>query len=231
MCYGHCGAALATKRVYVMSNSYEKELERSRVLVYGVAGDTAIKTRIAPIYTEERLASGQELYQAAKVASSAQVEERLQSAAATREFNAVKDEIHEGYVKARNAARYFFKGNRNVYELLLLDQSIPKAFAEWRKSVTHTFKAIGQMPDIQEKLTLVGLSPEVVAAYVAKTEKIDDLRLKAEREDGEAQQASVKKQETFDELSAFCIDLRECLNLFYQGNERQALEKVGITVK
>ena len=60
---------------------------------------------------------------------------------------------------------------------------------------------------------------------------VDQLRLRAEKEDGEAQQASVTKQETFNELKAYCSDLCECLDLFYHGNERQKLEEVGIVVK
>jgi len=214
-----------------MKTSHESELERCRILLYGVVQNEAIKGRISAIYTEERLGTGHELYQTAKTASSSQVEEKLQSAAASRLFNELRDEIHEGYVRVRNAARYFFKDDQSVYELLLLDQKIRQRYADWRKDVTHTFKVISQSPALLDKLTLVGFTAEVVSDYLVKAASIDQLRLNAEIEDGEAQEASVKKYETMSDLQAYCADLRECLDLFYHGSERQVLECVGITVK
>ncbi|MFT5749308.1 MAG: hypothetical protein ACI93S_000563 [Ancylomarina sp.] len=47
----------------------------------------------------------------------------------------------------------------------------------------------------------------------------------------EAQQATTQKQEYYVEFMAYCSDLRACLDLFYNGSERQKLEILGIVVK
>jgi hypothetical protein len=78
---------------------------------------------------------------------------------------------------------------------------------------------------------LANLTAEVIAAMQADLITVDDLKLKAEKEDGEAQQATTQKQEYYVEFMAYCSDLRACLDLFYEGSERQKLEVLGIVVK
>ena len=211
--------------------TYEKTMEKHRVLIYGVRDNASIKERIALIYSEDRLATGDELYIAAKEAGQNQRLEKLESLEASRIFNETKDEIHEGVIKIRKAARYFYKNDPGTLKLLLADEAVPTNFAQWKQHSFDTLKAVEQNADIQAKFALVELTPEAIAAYLGKIEAVEQLRLDAEKEDGEAQQASQKKQETFDALHAYCVDLRECLDLFYSGPERQKLEEVGIIVK
>ncbi|TAJ08212.1 hypothetical protein DMA11_21355 [Marinilabiliaceae bacterium JC017] len=108
---------------------------------------------------------------------------------------------------------------------------LPANYGQWKALAEITFKAIQGNDDLGQKLTLVGITPEKVAEWLGHISIIEQLRLTAEKEDREAQQTSQKKQEAFSELKNYCSDLRECLNLFYQGSERQKLEEVGIVVK
>lgn len=214
-----------------MRKSYEQEMERCRVLIRGVIQNESIKKRISAIYSEERLATGDELYLAAEAAAQNQRLEKLEGSEAIRVFNESKDRIHEGLVKVRQAGRYFFKKEESVQKLLLLDTEIPSNFAQWKQQADATFNAVLNNTAIQDKVALIGLTSEVVATYKKEVDQIEQLRLNAEKEDGEAQQASQKKQDTYDALWAYCVDLRECLDLFYHGAERQKLEEVGIVVK
>jgi len=214
-----------------MKRTFESEMEKCRILIYGVTDNSGIRERIQPIYTEERLVQGDELYQAAKTAAVTQGIEKAEGMAATRNYNNVRESIHEGLVQVRQAARYFFKKELRLLKLLQVDHEIPSNYAQWKVMAGTTFSMIQSEAGVQEKLALVGVTAEVVADYVSQIAQIDQLRLTAEKEDGEAQQASQHKQEAFDELKAYCSDLRECLNLFYQGPERQKLEEVGIIVK
>ena len=214
-----------------MNRTIEGRLEDGRILVYGVSEDASIKERIAAIYNDEKLTRGTELYQTAYQASKNQTLEKSESSAVTRQFNDLKGTIHNQLVNIRGGIRYFFKTDLALMNKLQMNNEVPTNYAQWRTMIDLTLSVIETQQGVQEKLTLLNISPEQISAMKADLAKLEQLRLNAEKEDGEAQEATVKKQESFDEFMRYCSDLRECLNLFYQGSERQELEKVGITVK
>lgn len=214
-----------------MKESYLKELEKGRLLVYGVSADESIKERIKLIYSAERIEVGKSLYAKTKTAFDVQNTERIESSQATREFNDSCTTLHDKLIQIRKVGRYFFKNDLELTTLLRLNKEVPTAYPEWKALADDTVNAIITHEAIQEKLTLAALPPEVIAAMQADLTRVDELKLKAEREDGEAQQATTQKQEYYVEFMAYCSDLRACLDLFYEGNERQKLEVLGIVVR
>ncbi|MBK3518740.1 hypothetical protein [Carboxylicivirga marina] len=201
------------------------------MLIEGVNSNDAIKTRIAPIYTEEKLANGPVLFTNAKLAANHQTKEKAEGTAAVKAFNGAKDELHNNFVRLRHSVRYFFKSDVNMQNMVYLNEDIPGNYAQWSNLIERTLSVVMATPAITEKLSLVNISTDVLTGWQDDLMNIGQLKIVAEKEDGEAQAASVKKRETMAELKAYCSDLRECLNLFYHGSERQVLEQVGITVK
>ena len=214
-----------------MKESYLKELEKGRLLVYGISADESIKERINLIYPEERIELGKSLYAKTKTAFEVQNTERIESSQATRVYNDSYTTLHEKLMQIRKVGRYFFKNDIELTTLLRLNKDVPTAFPEWKALANDTVKAIITHAPIQEKLTLANLTAEVITAMQTDLTTLDELKLKAEKEDGEAQQATTQKQEYYVEFMAYCSDLRACLDLFYEGNERQKLEVLGIVVK
>ncbi|MCZ4695015.1 hypothetical protein [Ancylomarina euxinus] len=214
-----------------MKESYLRELEKGRLLVYGVSADESIKERIKLIYPAERIEVGKLLYTKSKTAFEVQDTERIESSQATRIFNDSYTMLHDKLIQIRKVGRYFFKNDLELTTLLRLNKDVPTAYPEWKALADDTVNAIITHEAIQEKLTLAALTPEVITAMQADLTMVDDLKLKAEKEDGEAQQATTQKQEYYVEFMAYCSDLRACLDLFYEGNERQKLEVLGIVVK
>ncbi len=214
-----------------MKESYLKELEKGRLLVYGISADESIKERIKLIYPVERIEVGKTLYVKTKTGFDVQNTERIESSQATRVFNDSYTALHEQLIQVRKVGRYFFKNDIELTTLLRLNKEVPTAYPEWKALADDTVNAIITHAAIQEKLTLAALTPEVIAAMQAGLTSVDDLKLKAEKEDGEAQQATTQKQESYVEFMAYCSDLRGCLDLFYDGSERQKLEVLGIVVK
>ena len=134
-------------------------------------------------------------------------------------------------LKIRKAGRYFFKNDAELSTLLRLNKEIPGNYANWKNLYQETVNTIVQHKAIQEKLTLVGLDSKEIGKTVKQLSKIDNLKIKAEKEDGEAQIATVQKNESHQKLMTYCSDLRACLDLFYEGSERQILEQIGILVR
>lgn len=214
-----------------MRKTFEQELERCRVLVYGVQTNPEIKERIAPVYPEARITEGLELYEAAKGAAEIQNTEKMESMAATKVFTDSRDAIHQSLIRTRQAIRYFFKNDFRILKLMQMDQEIPASYASWKILAETTFRTALANAEVLEKLTVAGITEESINQTLALLAQLEQQRLTAEKEDGEAQQATMKKQEAFDKLTAYCSDLRECLNLFFVGRDRQKLEEVGIIVK
>lgn len=214
-----------------MKESYLKELEKGRLLVYGISGDESIKERIKLIYPAERIEVGKVLYGKTKTAFAVQNTERIESSQATLVYNNSYTVLHDQLIQIRKVGRYFFKNDIELTTLLRLNKDVPTAYPEWKALADDTVNAIITHEVIQEKLSLAALTPEIITALQANLAKLDELKLKAEKEDGEAQQATVQKQEFYVEFMAYCSDLRACLDLFYEGRERQKLEVLGIVVK
>ena len=214
-----------------MKESYLREQEKGRLLIFGVSTDESIKDRIKLIYSAERIEVGKSLYAKSKAAFEAQNTERIESSQATRVYNDSYIMLHDKLIQIRKVGRYFFKNDIELSTLLRLNKDVPTAYPEWKALVDDTVKAIITHEAIQEKLTLAALTPEVITAMQAALITVDELKLKAEKEDGEAQQATTHKQESYIEFMAYCSDLRACLDLFYEGSERQKLEVLGIVVK
>ncbi|GEM_PF-2806313 len=214
-----------------MKRTHESELEKCRVLIDGVNSNDAIKTRIAPLYPEAKLAEGPVLYNSAKEASNVQAKEKAEGMAAVRAFNVAKDNMHENFVRLRQSVRYFNKADVALQNKVYLNEDIPGGYSEWDNLVDRTLDAVLDTPALLEKLELLEMGATVLEGWKAELLTIKQLKNVALKEDGEAQMASDKKRETMADLKAYCKDLRECLNLFYYGSDRQALEQVGIVVK
>jgi len=214
-----------------MQRTFEYHLEKNRLLIFGVSGNEEIKARIAAIYPDERIASGKELYRNTRDAFFSQKKEKLESSAATNAFNNLKDQLYATLVKLRDAVRYFFKNEIDVQKSLLIEQQIPSNYAQWIVLAESSFNAVLNHSDALAKLTIIGFDESKLGECLDQVSEIEALRLAAEKEDGEAQQATQIKHQYFDELMTYCDDLRECLGLFYTGADRQRLEEVGIVVK
>ncbi len=214
-----------------MKTSYEKTYEKSRILIMGVNQVEEIKQRIAPVYNEERLAKGNELLQLAKQSMIAQDKEMIEASMATKAYHEVDEQLHSVLVKIRKAIRYFFKNDEIVLANMHINDPIPTDYNGWKALCEQVMNGIILFPIVQQKLELIGINQEMVRQCKADLDKLDQLKSDAARESGEAQVASEAKHEAFDNLNAYCIDLRECLDLFFEDSERQQLEKVGIIVQ
>nr|WP_319400961.1 hypothetical protein [uncultured Carboxylicivirga sp.] len=213
-----------------MNTSYEKTYEKSRILINGVLTNNDIKQRIAAVYTEERLAVGNDLLAKAKQSMLAQDKEKIESSMATSAYHEVDDRLHSHLVKARRAVRYFFKNDEMVLAVMHIEDPIPSDYNGWKAMCEHVMNGIILYPVVQEKLNLVGITDVVVDKCKSDLQKLDLLKSEATKESGDAQVATVAKKEAFNNLKEYCNDLRECLDLFYDSDDRQQLEKVGVVV-
>ncbi len=214
-----------------MEKTYEYYLEKNRILIYGVSGSEEIKTRIAAVYPVERLAEGENLYLKTRDSFKAQTKEKKEAVSATLAFNEKKDWTNEKLSKVRQAIRYFYKNDWATQQALLIEAEVPTDFASWTIFAESVFAAVLANADATAKMAILGHSAEQLQSYLEAAQEAEQLRLVAEKEDGEGQQATVTKLQNYSELMEYCTDLRECLGLFYTGAEAQKLEEVGIIVK
>ncbi len=214
-----------------MEITYEYHLEKNRLLIYGVSGNDEIKARIAAIYPPERLAEGENLYLKTRDSFKNQTKEVQEAVSATQTFYNKKRWVSEKLSAVRDSIRYFYKNDPATQQALLVGGEVPDDYAAWTVFAESVFAGVLANADATAKLALVNHSAEDLQSYIDAVKEAEDLRVAAKKEDGEGQQATVAKQQNYDDLMAYCSDLRACLALFYKGAEAQKLEEVGIVVK
>lgn len=129
-------------------DNIQKQLEKGRILVYGLAENEEIKARIAPIYPDERIEQGKQKYMLAKEAIDKQVIEGVEATQAHKNFKSKYDEGVEIFRKLRKVGRYFFSNDTEKFGLLRLNVGEPRNYAEWRDWAKATVEAIAGNTEI-----------------------------------------------------------------------------------
>lgn len=75
------------------------------------------------------------------------------------------------------------------------------------------------------------LLTEIIEANHATLDELKTLQELRHRETGDAQQATQARDAKFDELNAWCSELKQLVKLLFEDADTQYLEKLGIIVK
>ncbi len=75
------------------------------------------------------------------------------------------------------------------------------------------------------------LPTEIIEANHATLDELKTLQELRHRETGDAQRATQARDAKFDELNAWCSELKQLVKLLFEDEDTQYLEKLGIIVK
>ncbi|WP_282035543.1 hypothetical protein [Saccharicrinis aurantiacus] len=214
-----------------MTESNEKELEKARRLIQGVKNNPSVATRIAPVYGETDIDAGISLLELTTESFAKQKKEQHESEAKSQELDNALDEIDTFHKRLRKMGRYMSEANSPESKACNFRGEIPTNFAEWKPYVAQTFNGLKANTDLLTKVSAFGTSAEEIDTYIDKLNEVDTMQIDSNRESAEAQMATVNKGELMRDLKKHASKLRACLDIFYEGNEKQELEKLGITVK
>lgn len=214
-----------------MPEKQENQLEKNRRLILGVKNNPSVAERIAPIFSETEIDKGVTLVSLTSQSFDNQRKEQIESESKTIELEVALNEVDAYLKRLRKMGRYFYDASSTESKAYNFRGDIPTDYATWKQCVLQCFNGVRNDEAVLTRLSAFGATVEEIDTYIAKLSHVDTLQIDSNRESAEAQMATVKKRELLAELNQYSVKLRACLDIFYEGNEKQELEKMGIVVK
>ncbi len=181
-------------------------------------------------YTKAKIQQGKQLYNTAAAAQLAQQAEAGGQISATTEVNEAWETAKKSYMRFLKVARVAFKRNSGVATQLDLSGTRKKSLSGWMAQAQQFYKnALGDQVVLSE-LKEFGITEPKLKAGLAELAVIEQANLVQEKEKGEAQAATEKRDAALDELQDWLSDYLAIAKVALE-EEPQLLEGMGVLVR
>lgn len=178
-------------------------------------------------YDENKLTEGKSLYEKAADLQNKQKKEYGEQFAATDALNLSRAEANKTYLVHLKVARVALKGDRNTEESMQMGGKRKESLSGWLKQVRSFYvNALGQQ-DTLSKLAKFGITKEKLQGNLTNVEAVETNYNAQLKEKGEAQAATVARDEALDNLQEWMGDFITIARIALES-EPQYLEVLGI---
>ena len=178
-------------------------------------------------YDEPRLQQGLSLYEAAHTLHLNQVKEYGEQFAATDYLKVTKAEANKAYMRDIKIARIALKNNRSADESMLLKGARKESLSGWLKQAKTFYANALASEEVVAVFSRFNLTPEKLRENQAKVAAVEEAYANQLKEKGEAQTATLKRDEAFDSLQNWMSDFVGIARIALE-TEPQYLEVLGI---
>ena len=214
-----------------MYTTFNENMEKHRILLWNSTNDAAIQPRLAFYgYTPEKLKEGQSLWEQTHSFGQLQNKEKDEQKAATNNFNENWQQSISEIKKFKKLARLVFDNNTNAWNMLKLDTLNIAKFVDWYADTDLVYTNVLEHTEWLTDMQGFGYTSESITAQQTRLHALKVLQEKQQQEIGDAQQATDKKWDSYNQLKDFCYKLREVAKIEFE-NDPQLLEKLGIMVR
>lgn len=208
-----------------------KFLERSRVALTNAGSHAEIKPLLASFGMDEtKTTEGWSLYEKAKTSWENKQKEDVETKLASNAYHQAYEELEALFKRHRDQAQIFFKKRPDFLILLGVKGPFPTRYNVFFDKTKEFYTAIQAHAEIQEKLTLCQITPEVVTDCLAKHQALLSLRAEYEKEAGESQASTQSKNADLIGLKEW-MDNFDTLAKIALYDKSQLLEVLGIFVR
>ena len=208
-----------------------KRLTRAQIALDNSQSDPILQEMMAAYgYDAARLQEGRTLLEAARNAQAACAAEYGDQYAATDELSEALEEAQQTYMRHLQVARIAFSDDREVRRALELDGRRKQTLGGWLKQARLFYKNALVDAEAQAALEQFGVTREDLLNTQAKVEAVETANAAQEREKGEAQKATEKRDLAVDALDAWMSDFRAIARIAFEEDPQQ-LEKLTITAR
>jgi hypothetical protein len=208
--------------------SLESILDRARIAIENSLNNPTIQTYLSEYgYSKEKLQSGQQLYQTALDLQQKQRREFGEQIEATAERDQLWDIAHATYMKFVKIARVAYKNNTGIATQLGINGNRKESFSGWLLDANQFYSNTLGNDSILKTLAEYGITPTKLEAGKAEVQAVSAANLAQDKEKGEAQEATQKRDAALDALSDWMSDFVAIARIALEP-EAQLLESIGI---
>lgn len=210
------------------NNTIDSKLLSAQVAIENSLTNSTIKESLAPFkYDEVRLQAGKALYDAARAAQDKQKKEYGEQFEATDELDAAMSAANMIYMTHVKIARVALKSQRGASEALQLSGRRKQTYSGWIKQTNVFYTNALDTDNIKSALDAFGITTKKLKEGQAAVKEVESKLTAQLKEKGEAQAATLARDEALDELQEWMSDFVTIARIALE-NEAQYLEILGI---
>lgn len=178
-------------------------------------------------YDAAKLQEGQTLLDTALSLYDAQIKEYGEQHAATQALADAIKTADKVYAAHRRLAKIAFKNDAQRKTDLHLNERKPEAFNPWYEQARHFYTALLADAEAQTQMTRYKVTLEAILSAQAQIEQVMSLKITQEKERGEAQEATQKRDAAIEALDEWLGDFRVVARIALEDTP-QLLEALGM---
>ena len=210
--------------------SIEERLHRAQVAIDNALIDAGIKAALAPFgYDEARLQEGKALYNNTLSLHQTQRREYGEQYDATENLKDIWEQADSAYMDAVKVARIALRNMRGKWQALALDGSRKQSLSGWLEQAQQFYVNALSDSDIVAAMSRFGFDQTKLQAGQQLVQQVAEANALQEKEKGEAQDATEKRDAVLDELDQWISDFKVIATIALKDNA-QWIEKLGLAV-
>ena len=214
--------------MYVTTMTMEDRLLAAKVAITNALADDEIKERLALLgYNEERLNAGNELLTKTEAQYQDQKDEYSEQFQASENMQQEWARIKISFRMYTTLARFLFRKDPTKMNTLGLSQGQAFKISDWILQARQFYNNAINDTEIQAKMAEYSVTSDRLQTALQEVVKLEEMKIIQEKEKGEAQRATQKRDELFAQLDEYMYGLIQIARVVLYDKE-QLLEKMGI---
>jgi hypothetical protein len=211
-----------------MANSIQELLIQANTALENALNDSEVQSLLTVFgYDQTAIEAGKSLYDSANQLQQKQLKEYGDQYSATEEFNTKLKAAKTEYVRFVKIARVALKNEPAAYQKLGLSGERKQSYSGWSGQVDQFYTNALADSNILAKLQKFGVTQEKLEAGKLLAEETKAANANQKKEMGEAQQATLSRDNAVDALSSWLSDFIAIARIALE-EQPQFLEKLGI---
>lgn len=209
-------------------HTLETRLSQAQLAIENALNDPAILSALSDFgYTSAKLQKGKQLYNIAAAAQLAKSNEVGEQISATAAVQAARQTAEKTYIRYVKIARVAFKRNSGVATQLDLGGTRKESLSCWLAQANQFYKNALADRAILTGLKEFGITEQKLKAGLNELRAVDAANLTQEKEKGDAQAATQKRDAALDEMQDWLSDYLAVAKVALEEHP-QLLEGLGI---
>lgn len=207
--------------------SIDARLLAAQVAIENALGDSGILTALTVYgYNTTKINVGKALLTSAQELVNKQKVEYGEQYEASEKVHKAWDDANKEYMKTIKVARIALKDDVKAQTSLMLSKDRKRTLSGWIEQADAFYSNLTKDSTLMSKMTAFGFNATKLNNEYALVKNVKDANLEQEKEKGEAQDATKKRDAKMDELDTWMSDFKGIAFVALDENP-QWLEKLG----